>query len=1049
MNNSLKNSIWLSFCMAVMSLLFFPVTSAFAQDTHLVQGVVVDEDGAPLVGVAVMIVNKTGGVITDLDGNFSINAKDNDVLVVSYIGMEEEKIPVNSRRNITVVMKQLKDNLDEAVVVAFAKQRKESVIGSIETVKPEVLKGPTSNLTTTMAGRMSGVIAYQRSGEPGKDNANFFIRGVTTFGYKTDPLILLDNVEITADDLARVQPDDIASFSVLKDATSTALYGAKGANGVILVSTKEGREGKAQVSVRIENSLASPTQMISLADPVTYMRLNNEAVLTRNPNGTVPYTETKIANTLRTGRNEYVYPAVDWMSELFKNQAYNQRYNINVRGGGTVATYYIAGTFSKDTGILQNEGQNNFNSNIDLKKYNLLSTFNVKITKTTTMKVRFQTDFDDYTGPIDGGTAMFDYAVHSSPVDFPKFFAPDLQNQSVSHPLFGNVDGSSYINPYAMMVRGYKDYSRTNIAAQAELAQKLDFITEGLSAEALFSTTRRSYFDVSRAYSPFYYKIGFYDQENDKYTLTALNADSGTEYLGYSEGPKEVYSQVYIQGKVSYARTFGKHEVGALTVYQLKQELNGNSGSVITSLPRRNQGLSGRLSYGYDNRYFLEFNFGYNGSERFAKKERYGFFPSIGGAWLVSNEKFWAPLAKTVDKLKFKATYGLVGNDAIGSNEERFFYLSNMNMNSAGRGQVFGTNWGNYKSGISAIRYPNEFITWEVAKKMNVGIEASLFKCFEIQADYFREYRSNILMGRSFIPSTMGLEAGVNANVGEAASHGVDVSANFNKWFGNGFWMQGYGNFTYATSEFKVADEPDYASAGLPWRSRIGYSLNQQWGYVAERLFVDEADIANSPEQSFGTVMPGDLKYKDINNDGKITEADQVAIGLPLVPEITYGFGLSMGYKGFDISCFFQGSARSSFFINYNQLNPFTTSASGSQIRKTALLSEIADSHWSEEDRDIYAFWPRLSTSSVDNNSQTSTWWMRNGSFIRLKSLEFGYSLPQKALDRVSISTLRLYVSGTNLLTFSPFKLWDPEMGGNGTGYPNQRVFNFGVQVDF
>ena len=1049
MNNSLKNSIWLSFCMAVMSLLFFPVTSAFAQNTHLVQGVVVDEDGAPLVGVAVMIVNKTGGVITDLDGNFSINAKDDDVLVVSYIGMEEEKIPVNSRRNITVVMKQLKDNLDEAVVVAFAKQRKESVIGSIETVKPEVLKGPTSNLTTTMAGRMSGVIAYQRSGEPGKDNANFFIRGVTTFGYKTDPLILLDNVEITADDLARVQPDDIASFSVLKDATSTALYGAKGANGVILVSTKEGREGKAQVSVRIENSLASPTQMISLADPVTYMRLNNEAVLTRNPNGTVPYTETKIANTLRTGRNEYVYPAVDWMSELFKNQAYNQRYNINVRGGGTVATYYIAGTFSKDTGILQNEGQNNFNSNIDLKKYNLLSTFNVKITKTTTMKVRFQTDFDDYTGPIDGGTAMFDYAVHSSPVDFPKFFAPDLQNQSVSHPLFGNVDGSSYINPYAMMVRGYKDYSRTNIAAQAELAQKLDFITEGLSAEALFSTTRRSYFDVSRAYSPFYYKIGFYDQENDKYTLTALNADSGTEYLGYSEGPKDVYSQVYIQGKVSYARTFGKHEVGALAVYQLKQELNGNSGSVITSLPRRNQGLSGRLSYGYDNRYFLEFNFGYNGSERFAKKERYGFFPSIGGAWLVSNEKFWAPLAKTVDKLKFKATYGLVGNDAIGSNEERFFYLSNMNMNSAGRGQVFGTNWGNYKSGISAIRYPNEFITWEVAKKMNVGIEASLFKCFEIQADYFREYRSNILMGRSFIPSTMGLEAGVNANVGEAASHGVDVSANFNKWFGNGFWMQGYGNFTYATSEFKVADEPDYASAGLPWRSRIGYSLNQQWGYVAERLFVDEADIANSPEQSFGTVMPGDLKYKDINNDGKITEADQVAIGLPLVPEITYGFGLSMGYKGFDISCFFQGSARSSFFINYNQLNPFTTSASGSQIRKTALLSEIADSHWSEEDRDIYAFWPRLSTSSVDNNSQTSTWWMRKGSFIRLKSLEFGYSLPQKALDRVSISTLRLYVSGTNLLTFSPFKLWDPEMGGNGTGYPNQRVFNFGVQVDF
>lgn len=1033
--------------LAVCSLVLASVTHA--QDLKPVNGVVVDVEGLPVIGAAVQIDGKTGGVITDLDGKFTVSAASGDVLVVTCIGMETENVPVNDRQNITIVMKYQSDHLDEVTVVAFAKQRKESVIGSIETVKPEELKVPSSNLTTALAGRMSGVIAYQRSGEPGKDNANFFIRGVTTFGYKTDPLILLDNVEITTDDLARVQPDDIASFSVLKDATSTALYGAKGANGVILISTKEGREGKAQVSLRLENSLSAPTQMIELADPVTYMRLNNEAVLTRDPNGAVPYTETKIANTLAANRNRFVYPTVDWMSELFKDYAYNQRYNLNVRGGGSVATYYLAGTFSKDTGILRNDGRNNFNSNIDLKKYNLLATFNVKLTGTSTIKVRVQTDFDDYNGPIDGGSAMFDYSVHASPVDFPMYFAPDYQNAMVNHQLFGNVDGATYINPYAMMVRGYKDYSRTNIAAQAELSQKLDFILKGLSADALFSTTRRSYFDVSRAYTPFYYKVGFYDKENDRYTLTALNADSGTEYLGYSEGPKDVYSQVYLQGKLNYARTFGRHELGALLVYQLKQELNGNSGSVITSLPRRNQGVSGRLSYGYDNRYFLELNFGYNGSERFARQERYGFFPSIGGAWLVSNEGFWAPLKKTVDKLKLKATYGLVGNDAIGSDEERFFYLSNMNMNSTGRGQTFGTNWGNYKSGISAIRYPNENITWEVARKMNLGAELGLFSCFEIQADYFTEYRSNILMARSYIPSTMGLEAGVNANVGEAASHGVDVSVNYNKWFTKTFWLQGYGNFTYATSEFKVADEPDYATAGLPWRSRVGYSLNQQWGYIAERLFIDEGDIANSPTQSFGTVMPGDIKYKDINEDGKITEADQVAIGMPLIPEITYGFGLSAGFRGFDLSCFFQGSARSSFFISYRNLNPFSTSMSGSLVRKTALVKAIADSHWSEDNRDIYALWPRLSTSSIDNNSQVSSWWMRNGSFMRLKSVEFGYSLPQRALSKVNLKTLRLYVSGTNLFTFSSFKMWDPEMGGNGIGYPNQRIYNFGVQIDF
>lgn len=306
-------------------------------------------------------------------------------------------------------------------------------------------------------------------------------------------------------------------------------------------------------------------------------------------------------------------------------------------------------------------------------------------------------------------------------------------------------------------------------------------------------------------------------------------------------------------------------------------------------------------------------------------------------------------------------------------------------------------------------------------------------------------------MDRSFIPTTMGLEASVRANVGEAASHGVDLSVNYNHWFNNKIWLQGYGNFTYATSEFKVADEPDYAAARLPWRSRVGYSLSQQWGYIAERLFVDEADIANSPVQSFGTYLPGDIKYKDINKDGKISDADLVPIGYPTTPEITYGFGLSMGFKNWDISCFFQGSARSSFFIDSEQIAPFNNppSTTGSYTRKTALFQAIADSYWSEEHRDIYAFWPRLSTESIKNNTQVSTWWMRDGSFMRLKSLELGYSFPQQMIKKIHLTKLRLYANGTNLLTFSKFKLWDPEMGGLGVGYPNQRVINLGIQVDF
>ena len=1034
----------------------FPVVSSYATDsiteiqqnkTKKFRGNVLDEAGAPVTGATVQIQGKAGGVITDIDGNFTIEVGESDVLQITFIGLETQLVPVRGKASMKIVMKELRDELEEVTVVAFAKQKKESVIGSIQTVKPAELKTPSSNLTTSLAGRMAGVIAYQRSGEPGKDNANFFIRGVTTFGYKKDPLILLDNVEVSSDDLARVQPDDIASFSVLKDATSTALYGARGANGVILVTTKEGKEGKAQVSVRVENSFSAPTKMIDIADPISYMRLNNEAVLTRDPQGVIPYPESKIANTMAPNRNPYVYPTVDWMKEMFKDYTVNQRVNFNVRGGGSVATYYLAGTFSNDTGLLKNDGLNNFNSNISLKKYNILSTFNIHLTKTTEVKVRFQADFDDYRGPVDGGNILFDHAIHASPVDFPKYYLPDLQNQGVGHPL----EGANHINPYAIMTSGYKVYSRTNISAQAEIEQNLDFITEGLTVQGHFSTVRRSYFDVSRSYTPYYYKIGFYDKESDNYVLQALNPDSGTEYLGYSEGPKDVYTQIYMQAKANYVRKFGLHDVGALLVYQRKEELLGNAGSVIKSLPKRNQGISGRMSYGYDSRYFVEFNFGYNGSERFAQNERYGFFPSIGGAWMLSNEAFWRPIEKVANKLKLKVTYGLVGNDAIGSDSDRFFYLSNMNMNSSGRGQVFGTNWGNYKDGISTVRYPNEFITWEVAKKLNIGFELGLFNSLDVQFDYFREDRSKILMDRSFIPTTMGLEASVRANVGEAASHGVDLSVNYNHWFNNKIWLQGYGNFTYATSEFKVADEPDYAAAGLPWRSRVGYSLSQQWGYIAERLFVDEADIANSPVQSFGTYLPGDIKYKDINKDGKISDADLVPIGYPTTPEVTYGFGLSMGFKNWDISCFFQGSARSSFFIDSEQIAPFNNppSTTGSYTRKTALFQAIADSYWSEEHRDIYAFWPRLSTESIKNNTQVSTWWMRDGSFMRLKSLELGYSFPQQMIKKIHLTKLRLYANGTNLLTFSKFKLWDPEMGGLGVGYPNQRVINLGIQVDF
>ena len=608
--------------------------------TSTIKGRVIDAEGMPLVGAVIQVQGKAGGVIASSNGVFEIEAAPEDVLVASFLGMENASVTVGAQLEITIVMQQKSSTLENVTIVAFSRQKKESVVGSITTVKPSELKVASSNLTTAFAGRVPGMMSYRSSGEPGRDNAEFFIRGVTTFGYRKSPLMLVDGMEISADDLARLQTDDIESFSIMKDAIATSLYRARGANGVILITTKEGREGPARVSVRIENTWSMPTRMIDIADPITYMRLNNEAVSTRNPLGILPYSEAKIAATMNPNRNPYVYPAVDWIEEMFKPAAMNQRVNFNISGGGKVARYYLAATFNQDNGLMRNEGMNNFNTNIDLKKYNVRTNFNVNVTKTTEVAFKFQGNFDDYRGPIEAGNILFDYAVHASPVDYPKIFAPDEGHRSMSHPLYGNTDGANHINPYALMSRGYKDYSRTLVLAQVDINQDLKFITEGLRVRGLLSTTRYSYFDSARSYKPFYYKIGYYNPELDVYNLTALNAESGSEYLDYSGG-KDINSKTYLEAAVEYARTFGRHEVTGLLVYQNTQQVIGNPSSVLESLPFRNQGLSGRFTYTFDKRYGVELNFGYNGSERFARHERYGFFPAAGVTWNISSEPFW------------------------------------------------------------------------------------------------------------------------------------------------------------------------------------------------------------------------------------------------------------------------------------------------------------------------------------------------------------------------------------------------------------------------
>ncbi|MGV3761750.1 SusC/RagA family TonB-linked outer membrane protein [Parapedobacter sp.] len=1025
-------------CCLVFASLAVPWLGYGQQKTEIT-GIVIDTAQNPLQGVSISLKsNPAGGTSTNESGRFIFEVIKGDVLVFSNIGFLTTEVVIQDASRLQVVLESDTSLMEEVVVVAYGTQKKSEVVGAVTSINPSELKVPSSNLTTALAGRLAGVIAYQRSGEPGLDNADFFIRGVTTFGYKKDPLILIDGVEFSTTELARLQPDDIASFSIMKDATATALYGARGANGVILVTTKTGKAEKASISLRYESSLSAPTKNIKLADPVTYMKLENESVLTRGFLD-VPYSERKIDNTL-TGANPWVYPATDWMKELFKDYTHNQRFNLNVTGGGEVAQYYIAGTFNQDNGVLKVDPRNNFNNNIDLKSYSLRSNVNIKITKTTDAGVKLYGSFDDYQGPIHGGAEMYRMVMRTSPVMFPAYFPTDEKHQHTRHIMFGGHSTGSYINPYAELMKGYMDYNKSLMMAQFEVKHNLSYLTEGLSSRAMVNTNRYSFFDVSRYYNPFYYEVLSYDRFTDDYAIDVINPNGGTEYLGYEEGPKTIQTNLYAEAAITYNRTFNDtHGVSGLFIYTMRNYLEGNSGSLLRSLPYRNLGLSGRATYSYDSRYFVEFNFGYNGSERFYKDNRFGFFPSAGVAWTVSNEGFMESLKNTVTNLKLRATYGLVGNDAIGGPLDRFFYLSTVDMDNASRGSAFGTDLTYGQNGVLVSRYDNKLITWEVARKLNLGVELSLFKKLDFQVDYFTEYRDQILMDRASIPSTMGLSAPVRANVGEAAGNGVDMSVDLSHTFSNGLWIISRGNFTYATSQYKVVEEPEYDDANL---SRLGYSLSQNWGYIAERLFVDEADVSNAPVQGFGAYMAGDIKYRDVNGDGQVTTLDQAPIGYPTTPEIIYGFGFSSGYKGFDFSCFFQGSGQSSFWINAGgSTQPF--------VNGNQLLDAYADSYWSEDNRDIYAILPRLSRTLNGNNAQLNTWFMRDGTFLRLKSLELGYTLLPQLVKRLRVTNLRVYASGTNLMNWSKFKLWDVEMGGEGLGYPVQRVYNLGLQMSF
>lgn len=930
-----------------------------------VTGTVVDaENGDPVIGATVVVKGQKDGVITDLDGNFTIAISGSKAqLEFSYIGYRKKTVDVGDLGVINVKMESDNQLLSEVVVVGAGTQKKVSVTGSITSVKGLELKAPSSSLTTSFAGKLAGVISMTSTGEPGAAS-EFYIRGVSTFGGRATPLILLDDVEISTADLNNIPAETIESFSILKDASATAIYGARGANGVMLITTKTGKENeKTRINVTVENSFNKPMNFPDFVNGATWMEMYNEAQLTRNPGATPKYSQLDIDNT-RNQVNPYIYPDVQWKDVIFKNMNMNQRANVNISGGGSKASYYMSLQANHDTGLLDTKKVYSYNNNINNWGYNFQNNISYKITSTTKIDLHMNAQIRNKKGPNYSTSDLFAQMLYCNPINFPVTFPAQPGD---THIRFGNAiwTGSSVrTNPYAYMLSSFKEYNENTLNTSLKINQKLDFVTKGLSVQAMVNWKNWASSSYNRTIEPYYYGIkgGSYNPSNPTdYEIERLGT-SGTDYLKTSDISKASDQTFYLDARVNYDRQFNLHHVTGMLMYMQREYRS-------SVLPERNQGFSGRFTYDYGQRYLVELNFGYNGTERLAKKERFEFFPAVSLGWVISNEKFFEPMTKYIDNLKIRGSYGLVGSDETGlsAGAQHFLYIDQVSLNNIGFTTGVDMNYTLYGPLVTNYAVVNG--GWERVKKLDIGIDLELFRQLTITADYFNEKRYNILLHREAWPESLGYyTAKPWSNKGKVDNWGIELSVNWRKEFTKDLYVDFRGNFTYTENKYVNLDEPVYPYV---WKTSTGKPLSRTTGYIAQGLFSSQEEIDNSPTQNLGsTVKPGDIKYRDVNGDGKIDGSDQVMISpYGTTPRIQYGLGMNVTYKKFDFGVFFNGSAKRTIMIS--GISPFGQSDYN-------VMQFIADDYWSESNPNPNAKYPRLglTSSQTANNTVASTYWM-------------------------------------------------------------------------
>lgn len=1004
-------------------------TSVFPQNNPItVVGTVVDTDGIPLPGANVLEKNSANGVVTNFEGEFQLVVPSDATLVVTFVGFEPQEIPINGQTEFQIELSASQASLDEVVLVGYGTQKAQSVVGAQSTIKAEDLRTQARDLTTAIGGRISGVIATQRGGGPGADGADLFVRGIGTFASSPQgPLLVVDGVPDRT--INNIDPEDIESFTVLKDATSTAVYGTRGANGVILINTKSGRPGRFQINAEFNQGVTTFTALPEFLDAPQFMHLYNEGLEAR---GRTPlYTQDRIDLHV-SGEDPDLYPNVDWYDELFNDFGTTQRMNVNINGGSEKATYYLSVGYYGEKGLLKRDDVEVFNSQLKLDRFNFTSNLDLDLTSTTNLEFGVNGFITNLNRPAAGVNSIFASATQTSPHIIPTRY---------SNGQWPFLIGTSR-SPYERLTQsGVTNQYDNTVRSNLRLTQDLGTWVEGLSATAMFAFDVNIYNSLTRSrWLPGYWALG---RDENGELITELSS-AGSEELGF-ELNRYGDRRFYVESALNYSRQFGEHDVSGLLLFNQSDYNDATSGvsSYKAAIPYRQRNFVGRATYGFANKYFAEANFSYSGSDNFVADERYGFFPSVGAGWLVSDEAFFKPVEDIFSYFKIRYSYGQSGNAAVSNPDLRFLYLTTIGDSGSYSFGAPGSMRG--FSGYNESRIGGN-VHWETSNRQNLGIEMNFLNDeLRFIMELWKEHREGILIPHNVIPAISGFTASnvPYNNVGETKNKGIDLTLDYNKSWTHQNFFSFRGTFNYNKNEVIFDGLPEWR---YPYRNRVGQPISQRYGYVATGLFESEEEIANSSLQS-GDVRPGDIRYKDLNGDGVINTDDQAAIGYGNVPRIVYGLSFGGGYKGFDLSLFFQGVGQVDFnYASGYGTQPFSQGSTFGNMYNTVL------DRWTVDNPNPDAMYPRLSTNQdVTTNYYTSTWWIHRADYLRLKQAELGYTFTDNDfLRRFEITKLRLYTSGTNLFTLSSWDFWDPELGdGTGAVYPNTTVYNIGFRLNF